>query len=66
MFKFLEGKKTYLVMVVMIALSAANGFSDWCGQSESPLSFCFTGGVPEWVYTVLATLGIYTRKVART
>ena len=65
MLKFLEGKKTYLVMVVMIVLSAVNGFSDYCGDLTEAPSYCFTGGVPEWIYTVLATLGIYTRKIVK-
>ena len=64
---FLKGYKTYLVMVVVIILSGVEGFSQWCGTLDPTAapSFCFTGGVPAWVYTILATLGIYTRSVAK-
>ena len=62
---FLNGKKTYLVMIATILVAAFNGFSSYCGGLVEPQSWCITGGVPEWIYAILASLGILTRKVAK-
>lgn len=64
MFKFLEGKKTYLTMVVMIILAAINGWNEYCATDEAA-KFCFNIQIPDFVFALLATLGIYTRKVAK-
>jgi len=56
MLKWLEGKKTYITMLVVIALGAIGalneqGYVDWT--------------VPEWVFSILGSLGIAARAVAR-
>ena len=64
---FLDGKKTYLTMIVMIILAVINGYNDYCA-TEGAADLCtkFSGfQVPEFIYGILAATGIYTRKVAR-
>lgn len=60
---FLKGKKTYLTMIVIIVLSAIGGWNEYC-SGKDVVSFCTQVNVPEWIFGVLATLGIYTRSQA--
>lgn len=57
----LEGKKTYVVMGVTILLSALDAYNEYCGGAGT----CKAFNVPSWVFSVLASLGIYTRSVAK-
>lgn len=61
---FLKGKKTYITMVVVIVLGALGGWNEYCA-GEEVVSFCREINVPNWVFSVLGTLGIYTRAVAK-
>ena len=54
--KALEGKKTYLVMAVTAVLGGIGALND-AGLTHIQ--------VPEFIFTVPATAGIYTRKVAK-
>lgn len=56
----LEGKKTYVVMAAAIILSAIDGYNSYCNGAG-----CHAFDVPSWAYAVLASLGIYTRSVAK-
>ena len=56
MMKFLEGKKTYIVM----AVTAIIGGIDALNQAGL-IHFA----IPSFVFIILATLGIYTRAVAK-
>lgn len=57
----LEGKKTYLVMTVTALLGAIDAYNQHCVGTGS----CTSYEVPAIAYTVLASLGIYTRAVAK-
>ena len=54
--KFLEGKKTYITMAVIAVLGGIGALNE-AGVTNVQ--------VPEYVFTLLALLGIYTRKVAK-
>jgi hypothetical protein len=60
---WLKGKRTYLTMVVIIALSAINGWNEYCA-TEGAAGFCVNVSIPEYAYAILGTLGIYTRSLA--
>jgi len=60
---FLKGRKTYITMVVMIALGALDSWNGYCAGQEVA-SFCTQIQVPSFVFSILATLGIYTRSLA--
>lgn len=60
---WLNGKKTYATMAVIIILAGINGWNEYCLLNNVP-AFCMQIIVPEWVFGVLGALGIYTRKVA--
>jgi hypothetical protein len=56
--KFLEGKKTYLVMAATMILAGVDQYNSGCvGEA------CVV--IPKWVYAVLGGMGIATRKVAK-
>lgn len=57
----LEGKKTYLVMGVTAVLGAIDAYNQHCVGTGS----CTSYEVPAIAYTVLASLGIYTRAIAK-
>jgi len=65
MLKFLEGKKTFLTMAVIIILAAVNGWNEYCKGLEVIPSYCVNIAVPEWVFALLGALGIYTRAIAK-
>ena len=54
--EFLEGKKTYAVMVITAVLGAIDAL-----QQADIISW----QVPGWIFPILAGLGILTRKVAK-
>lgn len=54
--KFLEGKKTYIVMVV----TAIVGGIDALNQAH-----LIAWSIPSFVFVILAMLGVYTRAVAK-
>jgi hypothetical protein len=60
---FLKGKKTYITMVVMIVLGGLDSWNAYCSGPEV-VSFCTQIQVPSFVFSILATLGIYTRSLA--
>lgn len=58
--KFLEGKKTYLVMAVTMILAGIDEYNARCvGEACSQID------VPSWVFAVLGGMGIATRKLAK-
>lgn len=59
--KALEGKKTYLILGVAVILGAIDGYNDHCVRTAECIAF----DVPPVVYSILAALGIYTRKIAK-
>ena len=61
---WLNGKKTYLTMIVIIVLGVIDAWNGYCGL-ENTVPFCFNINIPEVVYIVLAALGIYTRSVVK-
>ena len=62
---FLEGKKTYITMAVIIVLSAIGGWNDYCSNLLEAPSYCININVPTWLFTLLGTLGIYTRSAVK-
>jgi hypothetical protein len=60
MAKFLEGKKTYLVMACIIIFGALDAWNEYCGNGS-----CKVIEIPTFVFSLLGFLGIYTRKVAK-
>ena len=54
--KFLEGKKTYLTMAVIAILGGIGALNE-AGITNIQ--------IPEFVFSILALIGIYTRKVAK-
>ena len=60
MMKFLEGKKTYLVMAVVVVLGGIDAWNQHCLTNA-----CMIINIPAWVFSLLGVLGIYTRKVAK-
>jgi len=65
MFKFLEGKRTYATMAVIIILAVINAWNGYCQGLAVVPSYCVSIAVPEWVFAILAALGIYTRAIAK-
>ena len=65
--KLLDGKKTYLTMLVVIVLAGIDAFNGYCGGlTENAPAICGSAfQVPEFVYAILGALGIYTRSVAK-
>ena len=60
MLEKLKGKKTYLTMVIIIAFGTIGGWNEYCSGSDV-VTFCKQIIVPDWIFAVLGTLGIYTR-----
>lgn len=56
MMKWLQGKKTYLVMIATILIG---------GIDAADASGVINFNIPETVYVVLGALGIYTRAVVK-
>lgn len=61
MLKKLDGKKTYITMAVGIAIAALAEYNKAC----APEMFGCGIEIPEWVYAVLFSTGILTRKAAK-
>ena len=59
--KLLEGKKSYLVMTVIIVFGAIDAWNAHCGATQG----CKVVEIPAIVFTVLGALGIWTRAVAK-
>ena len=59
--KLLEGKKTYIVMLVTIILSVIDEHYAQCMTEV-----CASTDIPNWIYGVMAGLGVWTRRVAKT
>lgn len=60
--KLLAGKKTFIVMGVVIILGAIESYNQHCGN---PVNLCKALDIPPFVYSALGALGIWTRKVAK-
>ena len=60
----LEGKKTYIVLVVTLLLGGLETWNALCGETIQA-KWCVDFIVPPYVYAILAALGIYTRSVAK-
>lgn len=60
MWKFLDGKKTYLTMACIIAFGVLDAWNAHCGTAG-----CKTIEVPAIVFSVLGALGIWTRAVTK-
>jgi hypothetical protein len=60
----LEGKKTYIILGVSLALGLLETWNALCGETIQA-KWCVDLIVPPWIYAALAALGIYTRKVAK-
>ena len=60
MMKFLEGKKTYLVMAAVVIFGGIDAWNQHC-----MLNSCLIINVPAWVFSLLGVLGIYTRAVVK-
>ena len=58
--KWLEGKKTYLVMACIIIFGALDAWNEYCLGGT-----CKVVEIPSFVFSLLGALGIYTRKVAK-
>ena len=58
--KWLEGKKTYLVMACVIVFGALDAWNQYCGGAG-----CKVIEIPAYVFSILGFLGIYTRSVAK-
>jgi len=56
--KFLDGKKTYIVLSVSVILGAIDSYNSYC---EANSIVCHSFSVPPFIYSTLAMLGIYTR-----
>lgn len=63
--KFLEGKRTYIVLTVTLVLGLIESWNQYCGGTDV-VGFCRHIEVPGFVFTALASLGIYTRSLANT
>lgn len=60
----LEGKKTYIILGVAVVLGALETWNGLCGETIQA-KWCVDIIVPPYVYAILASLGIYTRSVAK-
>lgn len=58
----LEGKKTYIIMAVGIIMAGIDVWNGLCGEQ---FTWCNDIVIPPWIFMVLFSLGIYTRKVAK-
>ena len=58
--KFLEGKKTYIVLGLTILFGALDAYNEYCGGAG-----CKTFQVPSIVFSILGGLGLWTRAVAK-
>lgn len=59
----LKGKRTYLTLAVVMVLGLIDTWNQYC-TGVDVVPFCKQINVPGFVFTVLATLGIYTRSLA--
>lgn len=64
MMKWLEGKKTYIVLAVALILGGVDAWNTACLDAVD-ISWCKQLAVPSWVFSVLAAMGIWTRSVAK-
>lgn len=62
--KWLEGKKTYIVLIVTIALGLVETWNQYCLGADV-VTFCRQIQVPGFIFTGLGMLGIYTRSVVK-
>lgn len=60
----LDGKKTYIILGVAIILGAFETWNSLCGETIQA-AWCVDIIIPPYVYAILASLGIYTRSVAK-
>jgi len=65
MLEKLKGYRTYATLAVVLILGLIETCNGYCTGSEV-VAFCRNIEIPGFVFTVLATLGIYTRKLAGT
>lgn len=59
---FLKGKRTYIVMVITLALGLIESWNAYCSGADV-VSFCRQVEIPGFVFSGLAALGIYTRSL---
>lgn len=62
--KWLEGKKTYLILAVTIVLGVVETWNQYCLGTDV-VTFCKQIEIPGFVFSVLGLLGIYTRSVVK-
>ena len=60
MWKLLDGKKTYIVLILTIVFGALDTWNAHCGTQG-----CKMIEVPAIVFSVLGALGLWTRAVAK-
>lgn len=61
---FLNGKKTYLTLIAVVALGLIESWNGYCGMPGA-LAQCTPIVVPGFVYSILGGLGIYARASAK-
>lgn len=59
----LKGYRTYLTLAVVLVLGLIETWNQYCTGTDV-VAFCRQVEIPGFVFSVLATLGIYTRKLA--
>ncbi len=57
---WLEGKRTYIILAVMILLGMVDGWNEFCA-SATAFEYCFNIEIPPFVYSLLAAMGVVTR-----
>ena len=71
MLEKLKGIRTYLILGVIFLLGAIDFWNQFCQLNAETLAsvganFCINIQIPGYVYSLLASAGIYTRKLANT
>lgn len=57
----LKGFKTYITLGLLVAFAGLDAYNGYCVSNSI---VCKSFNVPEIVYVVLGSLGIYTRSIA--
>lgn len=65
MLEKLKGSRTYITLAVVLVLGLIETWNQYCLGTDV-VTFCRQIEIPGFVFSILATLGIYTRKLAGT
>ena len=57
---WLDGKRTYIILAVMIILGMVDSWNEFCASAHA-FEYCPNIEIPPVVYSILAAMGVVTR-----